>query len=101
MALLETLSHFHDDIQLKIIPYLLEVFLRYLSYFHRKTFHDDGYNKINELSNYKGNLVSRFNKLSDTASELGFKETYLKTWNSELYNNGNFDIQFNCTQNRF
>ena len=53
-----TYSHFHDDIQLKILRTLLEVFLRVLSYCRRKAFHDDGYDKINELSNYKDILVS-------------------------------------------
>ena len=42
-------SQFHDGVQLKIFPTLLEVLLRYLSYCCRKGFHDDGYDKINEL----------------------------------------------------
>ena len=46
-------SQFHDEVQLKILPALLEVFLRHLSYCRRKVFHDDGFDKINELFNFK------------------------------------------------
>ena len=35
--------------------------------------HEDGYHKINELSDYKCNFVSYFNKLRGTANELGSK----------------------------
>ena len=84
-----TSSQFHG-VQLEILPTFLEVFLRHLSYCRRKAFHDDGYYRVNEL-----NLVSRFNKLRDTATELSLKETFLKTWNSLSNNNGNLDIQFN------
>ena len=45
---------------------------------------NDAYNKINEFSNFKYNLVSRFNKLQDTAPELGSKDTFLRTWDSRL-----------------
>ena len=38
-----------------------------------KAFHEDGYDKINELSNFKCNFVSCFNKLRGTANELGSK----------------------------
>ena len=72
-------SQFHDGVQLKILPTLLEVFLRHLSYCRRKAFHDDGYDKINEFFNFQCNLVSRFNKLRDTVTELSSKETFLKT----------------------
>ena len=92
-------SHFHDGVQLKALPSILEVFLKYLSYCRSKAFHDDGYDKINELSNYKGNFFFRINDLSDTVTKFGFKETILKTWNFLLKNNGNLNIQFNCTQN--
>ena len=34
-----------------------------------KAYYEDGYDKINELSNFKCNLVSFFNKLRDTANE--------------------------------
>ena len=60
-----------------------------------KACHEDGYDKINELCNFKCNLVSRFNKLRDTADDLGSKKTFLRTWNFILSNNGNLDIQFN------
>ena len=56
---------------------------------------EDGYDKINGLSNFKCNLDSCFNKLRDTADELGSKKTFLRTWNSILNNNGNLNIQFN------
>ena len=56
-------SQFHDGIQLEILPRLLEVFLRHLPYCRRKAFHDNEYDKINELFNFKCNLVSRFNNL--------------------------------------
>ena len=45
------------------------------------------YPRCNELFNFKHNLVFRFRKLRDTATELGSKETFLKTWNSLLSNN--------------
>ena len=32
--------------------------------------HEDGYDKINELSNFKCSLVSFFNKFRDAANEL-------------------------------
>ena len=82
-------SQFHG-VQSEILPTFLEVFPRHLSYCRRKAFHDDGYYRVHEL-----NLVSRFNKLRDTATELSLKETFLKTWNSLSNNNGNLDIQFN------
>ena len=88
-------SRFHGSVQLKTLPTLLEVFLAHLSFCRRKAFHDDGYDKINELFNFKHNLVSCFNKIRDTATELDSKETFLKSWNSFLNNNGKLNIQFN------
>ena len=44
----------------------------------------EGYGKINEFLNFKYNFVSRFNKLQNTAIELGSKDTFLRTWNSLL-----------------
>ena len=38
--------------------------------------HEDGYDKINELSNFKCNLVSCFDKLKDTANELSSKKLF-------------------------
>ena len=64
------LSQPHDGIHLKILHTLLEVFLRHLSYCRRKAL-NEAHDKINEFSNFKYNLVSRFNKLQDTATELG------------------------------
>ena len=55
----------HEDVRLEILPTLIEVFLRRLSFCRRKAFYEDGYNKINELDNYKGNLISRFKTLKD------------------------------------
>ena len=87
-------SQFHDGVGLKTLPTLLEVFLRHLSYCRRKAFHDDGYEKINELFNFNCNLVLRFKNLRDTDTALCSKETFLETWNSLLNNNGNYNIQF-------
>ena len=44
----------------------------------------EGYGKINKFLNSKYNFVSRFNKLQNTAIELGSKDTFLRTWNSLL-----------------
>ena len=87
-------SQSHDGIHLKILPSLLDLFLRHLSYYRRKAF-NEACDKINEFSNFKYNLVSRFNKLQDTATELGSKYTFLKTWNFLLNYNQNLNIQFN------
>ena len=76
-------SKSYDEIHLKILPTLSEVLLRYLSYCPMKVF-NDAHDKINEFSNFKYNLTSRFNKLQDTATELGSEDTFLKTWNSLL-----------------
>ena len=40
-------SQSHDGVPLKILPILLEVFVRHFSCCIRKAFHDDGYDKIN------------------------------------------------------
>ena len=77
-------SQFHDEVQLKNPSTLLEVFLRHFSYCCRKVFHDDGFDKINELFNFKWNFVSRFKNLRDNATELGL-----------LNNNGILNVQFN------
>ena len=53
-------SQSHDGTHLKILHKLLEVILRYLLYFRRTAFYE-GYDKINEFSNVKCNLVSQFN----------------------------------------
>ena len=41
-----------------------------------KSFHEDGYDKINELSNFRCNLISSFDKLKDTANELSSKNFF-------------------------
>ena len=41
-----------------------------------KACHEDGYDKINELSSFKCKLVSCFNKLKDTANELSSKNFF-------------------------
>ena len=63
-------SQFYDGVHLKILPTLLEVILMHLF----KACHEDGYDKINELSNFKCSFVSFFNKLRDAANELGSKK---------------------------
>ena len=70
--LMGTTFHLHD-MKLEILPALIEVFLRHLSFCRRKAFYEDGYNKSYELSNYKGNLISRFNALKDMSIALGSK----------------------------
>ena len=80
---MEISSQWHDVIHLKTLPTLLEVFLRHLYHCRRKAF-NEAYDRINEFSNFKYNLVSRFNKLQDTATELGSKDTFLRTCNSLL-----------------
>ena len=59
------LSQFYDGVHLKILPTLSEVILTHLF----KACHEDGYDKINELSNFKYGFVSFFNKLRVTANE--------------------------------
>ena len=87
-------SHSHDDVKLEILPILIEVFLRHLSFCWRKAFYEDGYNKIHELSNYKGNLISRFNVLREMSTELGSKKSFLRKWNSLLNINETLDLKF-------
>ena len=65
-----------------------------LSYCRRKAF-NEVYDKINEFSNFKHNLVFRFNKLQDTATELGSKDTFLRTQNSLLNYNRSLNMKFN------
>ena len=76
---MQTSSQLHDGVHLIILPSLLEVSLRFLSYCHKKTFYE-GIDKIHELSNFKCNynLISRFNKLRDTATELVSKNIFYK-----------------------
>ena len=50
-------TYSHDGVKLEILPTLIEVFLRHLYFCRRKAFYEDDYSKINELTNYKGNLV--------------------------------------------
>ena len=92
---METSSQLHDEIHLKILPTLLELFLRYFSYCRRKAF-NEAYDKINEFSNFKYNLVSRFSKLQDTVTELDSRDTFLRTWNNSLLNyDPSVNIEFN------
>ena len=74
--LMATSSRTHDGIKLEILQILIEVFLRHVNFCRRKAFYGDGYDKISELSNLKGNLVSCFNKLKDMSVELGSKERH-------------------------
>ena len=92
--LMGTSCHTHDGVKLEILLTLIEVFLRHLSFCQRKTFYEDGYNKINELSNSKGNLISRFNTLRDMAIELDLKESFLKKWNLLINLNGTLNVKF-------
>ena len=85
----------HEDVKLEIFPILIEVFLRHLSFCRRKAFYKDGYKNINELDNYKGNLISRFKTTNDKAIELGSKKSFLKKWELLLDWNELLTIQFN------
>ena len=38
----------------------------------------ESYDKTNEFSNFKCNLVSQFNKLQDNSNETGSKDTFLR-----------------------
>ena len=91
-----TSSHTHDGIKLEILQTLIEVFLRHVTFCRRKAFYGDGYDKIQELSNFKGNLVSHFKKLRAMLVEFGSKESFLRKWNFVLNTNGTLNIQFNC-----
>ena len=84
-----------EDVRLEIYPILIEVFLRHLSFCRKKAFYEDRYNKINELDNYKGNLISRFKTLRDKAMKLGSKESFLKKWKFLLDRKESRNIQFN------
>ena len=85
----------HEDVKLEIFPTLIEVFIRHLSFCRRKAFYKDGYNKINELDNYKENLISRSKNLKDKTAELGSKQSFLKKWKPLLDQNELLNIQFN------
>ena len=87
-------THSHDGVKLEIIPTLIEVFLRHLYFCWRKAFYEDGYSKINELTNYEGNLISKFTILRDKAIEIGSKESFLKKWKLLLDRKGSLNIQF-------
>ena len=84
-ALLGSFDKTHEDVKLEIFPTLIEVFIRRLSFCRRKAFYKDGYNNINELDNYKGNLISRFKNLKDKIAELGSKQLFLKKWKPLIY----------------
>ena len=83
-------SQSYDDIHLKILSTFLEVFLRHLSYCRKKAF-NEAYDETNEFSS----LVSRFIKRQDIATEIGSKDTSMRTWNSLLNYNRSLNIQFN------
>ena len=87
-----TPSHTYDGVKLEILQTLINVFIRQIVFCRSKAFYEDGYDKIHELSNFKGNLLSHFSRLS---TELDFKESFLRKWNSLLNTNETLNIQFN------
>ena len=87
-------TYCHDGVKLEILPTLIEVFLRHLYFCQRKVFYEDDYSKINELTNYKGNLISGFKSHKDKAIELGSKESLLKKWKLLLDRKESLNIQF-------
>ena len=70
---------------------ILEVILMHLF----KACHEDGYDKINELSNFKCNLVSCFDKLKDTANEISSKKLFWGPGTQSWTKWEPFHIQFN------
>ena len=84
----------YEDVRLEILPTLIKVFLRHLSFCRRKAFYEDGDNKINELDKYKGNLISRFKTLKDKAIEFGSTKFFLKKWRLLLDKNESLNIEF-------
>ena len=94
--LMATSSHTHDGVRLEILQTLMEDFLRHVTFCQGKAFYGDGYDKIQELSNFKRNLISHFKKLRAIFAELGSKESFLRKWNSLLNTDGTLNIQFNC-----
>ena len=73
--LMATSPHTHNDVKLEILQTLIEIFLWHINFCQRKAFYGKGYDKIAELSNFKGNIISRFNKLRNISVELGCKES--------------------------
>ena len=94
--LMATSPHTHDGVKLESLQTLIEIFLRHIIFCRRKAFYGDGYEKIQELTNFKGNLDSRFNKLRDMSIELGSKQSFLRKWNSLLNTSGTLNIRFTC-----
>ena len=81
--LMGTSSHFHDDIKLEILPTLIEVFLRHLSFCQRNAFYEDRYNKIHELSTwlFKSFEFRNGSRMSDKdVVMLEFKYLQNKQW---------------------
>ena len=79
--IIATSPHTHNGVKLEILQALTEVFHRHIIFCRRKAFYEDGYDKIQELSNFKGNLVSHYMSV-----ELDSKESFLRKWNSLLNN---------------
>ena len=96
-TLMATSPHTHDGLKLEILQALIKVFLRHIIFCRRKAFYGDSYEKIQELSNFKGNPVSHFNKVRDMPVELSSKESFLRKWNSLLNTIGTLNIQFHCS----
>ena len=90
---MRTSSQSYDATHLKILPTLLEAFLRHLSYCRKKALYE-GYDKVNEFSNSKCELVSRFNNIQQSATELASKDTFLRTCKSLLNYNRRLIMQF-------
>ena len=52
------------------------MFLRHITYCQRKSFNEDDYDKIIELSNFKCNLAFHMNKIRDIAIELCSRDPF-------------------------
>ena len=70
----------HDNnIRLKLLPTLLEVYLRYICYCQKQPFFEDQYNQIKELQNGKNSLCfSCHNRINNRCNYSRAKRNILK-----------------------
>ena len=97
--LMATSSHTHDGVKLEILQTIIEVFLVHITFCRRKVFYGDGCDKIQELSNCKGNLVSHFKKPRAMSVELGSKKSFLRKWSSLLNTNAPWTVSSTVLEN--
>ena len=83
----------HEDVRLEILSIFIKSLLDTSLFVEGKLFMKTD-NKINQLDNYKRNLISRFKTLRHKAMELGSKESFLKKWKFLLVRKESLNIQF-------